>query len=185
MPKPNHITTKLGTSKYKYFLCDECHSEGKETYATHSSGKRSPDGIGYDMKCLCDKHQKEFEESVGITMNIKEVAEILNNNQYREELEGINEIELEKAGIVVVFGASDDLMEFRGAIHDEAGCWDGGTVKLEYFDKSATKSIEALWCKEDEYSFTYKTDIPHESFEILEDDLKYCRGIVFYKKDIY
>ena len=119
-------------------------------------------------------------------MNIKEVAEKINGNEYREELNGVSELVLKELGIVVVFGASDDLMEFRGAIYDEAGCYDGGVVKLNEVKNGATKSIEALWCKEDPYSFTYKTEIPHETFIIVEDGCDdYCRGIVFYLKDVY
>ena len=59
MLKPNHITRKLGSSKYNYYKCSECDEQ-----ASHSSGKRSSDGIGYNMKCLCDKHQKEFEKTL-------------------------------------------------------------------------------------------------------------------------
>jgi len=103
-------------------------------------------------------------------------------------------------GWVIVYGASDDLIEFDGAIVDEAGVYDGGEVK---FDKegflpsfedvehnpkdcqkwlkraSNTTTIEALWCKEERYSWTYKIDRPHETFEVMEDDEHYCRGIVF------
>ena len=34
------------------------------------------------------------------------------------------------AGLVIVFGASDDLLEFDGAIHDQFGCYNGGTAGL-------------------------------------------------------
>lgn len=34
------------------------------------------------------------------------------------------------AGLVIVFGASDDLMELRGAIDDEVGAWNGCTTSL-------------------------------------------------------
>jgi hypothetical protein len=51
----------------------------------------------------------------------KEVAEKLNGCNYRDEDSHFNEKELEEAGIIVLFGASDDLLEVRGAIHDEWG----------------------------------------------------------------
>ena len=44
--------------------------------------------------------------------------------------------------------------------------------------------IKALWCKEDDITWTYKTDIPHETFMIYEDDEAYCRGIVFLINDL-
>lgn len=104
-------------------------------------------------------------------------------------------------GIVIIFGYSDDLMEFRGAVDDEMGCYDGG---IAFFNKNGwvhnkcdaddcpyalenekrATPVEALWCKEENYSWTYKTDIPHEIFEVLEDGESYCRGIVFKLSDI-
>jgi hypothetical protein len=44
--------------------------------------------------------------------------------------------------------------------------------------KGLCKTIEAIWGK-DGYSWTYKTDIPHATFDIFEDGEKFCRGIVF------
>lgn len=98
-------------------------------------------------------------------------------------------------GLVVVFGASDDLMEFRGAIHDELGAYGGTTAYVTqsgllandcdnedcpHFEKmkATAKTIEACWDVEG-YSWIFKTDIPHATFEITEDDEPYCRGIVF------
>lgn len=126
-------------------------------------------------------------------MDIFEFAEKLNGREYRSEITRIEENEAKELGFVIVFGASDDLIEFSGAIDDEADCYDGGTI---HFDKNGIfeecdyvckyalaakklcKIIEAIWC-EGEYSWTYKTDIPHATFDILEDGEKYCRGIVF------
>lgn len=102
--------------------------------------------------------------------------------------------------LVVVIGASDDLMEFRGAINDEVGCWKGGVVYLDgygliendcddhecpYFLKLCKKAsfVHALWCYEPGISWTYKTDIPHATFNIMEDGDIYCRGIVFNLSD--
>lgn len=105
------------------------------------------------------------------------------------------------AGLVIVYGASDDLMEFEGAVNDEIGCFDGGSARVDakgivpdfdsldkddkdalrdYFRREAGgKLIEALWCAEPGYSWTYRTLIPHQTFEVVEDGEPYCRGIVF------
>lgn len=126
-------------------------------------------------------------------MNIKEYAEMLNGREYGYPQFTKEEIQIAKDnGFVIVYGASDDLMEFDGAIYEEAGCFDGGKV---YFDKTGavldeefenSKCIEALWCDDDTkdengglITWTYKTDIPHETFMIYEDGESYCRGIVF------
>lgn len=122
-------------------------------------------------------------------MTPKELAERLNGREYGSEIT-LEEMHIAKEfGLVVVFGASDDLMEFRGAIDDEGGCFGGGTV---YFDQNgvaqddeAIKSfeIEAIWGHEG-YSWVYETDIPHETFDILEEGWRYCRGIVFSVEDL-
>lgn len=53
-----------------------------------------------------------------------------------------------------------------------------------YQRKKNAKSIKALWCKEGDYSWTYSTDIPHATFEVVDDGKPYCRGIVFALSDI-
>jgi hypothetical protein len=138
-------------------------------------------------------------------MTKEELAERIDGIQYpcriHEELIQI----AQAAGLVIVYGASDDLMEFEGAHREEIGCYDGGfayvdqhgvlpdpewidddreAVQNYYHRKPNAKPIEALWCKEDGYSWTYKTDIPHATFEVMEDGEHYCRGIVFSLADL-
>ena len=125
-------------------------------------------------------------------MTIHEFAKSLNGNEYGDE--SWNEDEKAKElGFVVVFGASDDLCKLRGAINDEVGCYGGGKIYLNQgnifeeceedckYSKAAKekcKVIEAIWDK-DGYSWVYETDIPHATFDIMEDEEKFCRGIVF------
>lgn len=45
------------------------------------------------------------------------------------------------------------------------------------------KQIEAIWGK-DGISWQYKTDIPHATFNVMEDDEVYCIGIVFDIKEL-
>lgn len=95
-------------------------------------------------------------------------------------------------GIVIVFGASDDLMEFRGAIYDEFDCFEGGICYLdengsiiELPSGEGLNLITAVWCdKDSEWTWSYKTGIPHETFGMIDDGEKYCLGLVFYKKDL-
>ena len=128
-------------------------------------------------------------------MNIKEFAKMLDGREYDYPQFTKEELQIAKEnGFVIVSGASDDLMEFEGAIRDEAGCFDGGIV---YFDKNgvseekAANSIEALWCEDSIrdsdgslITWTYKTDIPHETFMILDVGESYCRAIVFSINDV-
>lgn len=97
-----------------------------------------------------------------------------------------------------MFGYSDDNVELRGYLDEEIGSYEGTTIYLDkdgIFDidcdmcasddcklfrqhMGRCKSIEAVW-DADGYSWVYKTDIPHETFDIYDDGEKCCRGIVF------
>lgn len=142
-------------------------------------------------------------------MNAKELAAKLTGREYRSEITSAEAILAKAAGLVVVFGASDDLVEFRGAIDDEMGAPGIVTVDSQgvlpdfevllddchgapdakerlrkYFKREGGQGIDALWDREEPYSWTFKTDIPHETFEIVEDGEPYCRGIVFALADL-
>ena len=128
-------------------------------------------------------------------MTPKELAAQLGTLQYHEEPSKELQEQAKAAGLVIVFGASDDLMEFRGAIDDELDAYDGGTAYLNeeglmrnrcededcpYFakEKAKARTILAEWAK-GEYSWSYKTDIPHETFQVFDEAEPYCLGIVF------
>lgn len=142
-------------------------------------------------------------------MTKEELAAKLNNIQYGVPISRATEAEAKASGLVIVYGASDDLMEFSGAFSEEVGAWNGATVNVdrqgvmavwneiddddrrdidfmrEYFKREGGgKSIEAIWAGEDGYSWAYRTDIPHATFEVLEDDDAYCLGIVFSLSDL-
>jgi hypothetical protein len=131
----------------------------------------------------------------------KQFAAKLVGATYRNVISKELAAEAKAAGLVVVYGMSDDLMEFDGAIYDELGGYNGETAYLTsagllqnecdhdecpHFEKlkEQAATIEALWCAEGDYSWTFKTDIPHETFEITEDGETYCRGIVFALADV-
>jgi hypothetical protein len=133
-------------------------------------------------------------------MNIKELAQMLDGREYGHEITQ-DEISLAKQNnLIVVFGTSDDLMELRGAIDDEIGCYKGGSAFIEtdgnildeaqcedcneckYFQVAKAKAheLKACWCENDVgASWTYDIDVPFESFNIMEDGELYCVGIVF------
>jgi len=54
-------------------------------------------------------------------ININSAAAALDGCEYRKEGNPDLFASMKEAGLVAVFGASDDLIEFRGAIDDEAG----------------------------------------------------------------
>ena len=124
----------------------------------------------------------------------EELAARLNGREYGSEITEKEEAEAKASGLVVIFGYSDDLMEFRGAIRDESDCYESGEVHLTpdgllinecdnkrcpYFKKIQLMfpKVIAVWNK-DGYSWIYETELPHSSFDVMEDGEKYCRGIV-------
>lgn len=137
-------------------------------------------------------------------MTREELAGKLDGNQYRNEISKKLEAEAKAAKLVVIFGASYDLIEFRGAIADEQGACDGTTVLIDsagllpardkiddddeleklFRRRKTAKELQVLWNREPEYSWTYETDIPHSTFDIIRDGDKYCRGIVLSLEDV-
>lgn len=115
--------------------------------------------------------------------DVKRIAERLKELKLEYPVEIPKEIleEAKNKGIVIVYGSSDDLMEFDGAIYDEVGAYEGGEcfVNGRGITEDGGKRIEALWHDEGNPCFTYMTDIPHETFYVWEDGEKYCVGIVF------
>lgn len=61
---------------------------------------------------------------------LKYVAKRLNMLPYRSEAKKEIVEFAKENGIVIVYGASDDLMELDGAIYDEFGCYEGGVCVL-------------------------------------------------------
>ena len=62
---------------------------------------------------------------------LKYVAKRLNMLPYRSEAKKEIVEFAKENGIVIVYGASDDLMELDGAIYDEFGCYEGGVCCLD------------------------------------------------------
>lgn len=132
-------------------------------------------------------------------MNAQELAAALNGREYGDEITTAEADVAKEFGLVVLFGASDDLAEFNGAICDEVGAYSGKSILLHdgklYDDeececdaakrernraKRQGRTIKAIWCATDDGpSWTYETDIPHATFKVMEDGEVYCVGIVF------
>ncbi len=128
-------------------------------------------------------------------MTKEELAEKLNGMEYADTCRR-NFLDEPIGSLVVVCGASDDLMQFYGAIRDELSCWNGGTARVTkdgllvnkcddencpYFAKEKLKAqtIDAIWNDTDQPAWTYETDIPHVTFEVWDEGERYCRGIIF------
>jgi hypothetical protein len=135
-------------------------------------------------------------------MNKEQFAKMLDGREYGNEITKDEEKIAKDNDLVVVFGYSDDNVEFCGAIHDEVGAYEGAELfvttrgVLEDHDdcecpycafeelKKGARKIEALWNSDDKHSWIFKTEIPHATFEIVEDGEPFCRGIVFNFSDL-
>lgn len=133
-------------------------------------------------------------------MTKEAAASALNYREYGDEGDKELFAAMKESGLVAVFGASDDLMEFRGAIYDEVGCYSGGAAYVTprgLFEQTCDNDrcphegklrdeavkIAAVWDR-DGYSWVYETEIPHVTFDIVEGADRYCRGIVFALSDV-
>lgn len=116
----------------------------------------------------------------------EQLAAQINGRQYRDELTRKESEQAETSNLLVIYGASDDLLEFRGMIEDEAGAWDGTKVWVTKDrdikeKKPSDKSFEvrALWCVDGKTSpWHIEVDVPYAEFLIMEDDDTFCRGVV-------
>lgn len=109
-------------------------------------------------------------------MTVEEFAAKLNGRQYGNEITEDEAILAENLDFLVVFGASDDLAELRGAIDGECDCFEGGVLKR---GEGRSLPIKAVWCPEGrDCSWAYETELPHAEFKIMEEDEVYCYGIV-------
>lgn len=132
-------------------------------------------------------------------MTKEKFAELLNGREIGNEITRDEELLARKHGLVIIYGASDDLAEIAGSIHDEAGIYEGGEIafldgdllqaecedddcphELKRYEKA--KIVKAIWGED--VPWTYEAPFPVARFSIMEDDEKYCEGIVFDYKEI-
>ena len=121
---------------------------------------------------------------------VKELAARLNGCEYGCEVGMEDEDFAEVRGLVIVYGYSDDNVELQGAVSDELGCYDGGEFWINHKGELAGsaqdgyKRVECVWCGPSGASWEYRTEIPHETFNVYEDGELYCVGIVFDLLDV-
>jgi len=130
-------------------------------------------------------------------MTKEEFAKMLDGRKYGMEIFPMESRMAKENGLVVVFGVSDDMMEFEGAILNEVSCYEGGTAYLDRYGlwtslcehedcpyakldrEKCEHTIMAVWDDVGEPSWSYETNIPHATFNIYCDGELYCVGIVF------
>lgn len=130
------------------------------------------------------------------------LAALLDGREIGDEITEDEAEAAKAAGLVVVYGASDDLCEMTGAIEEEYSGNDtlifvnGKFHKSEDIEEdkavlekyglrvSEGKYISPDWGQDEEFYWSYSTNIPHATFRIYEDgEGCYCKGIVFALSD--
>lgn len=128
----------------------------------------------------------------------EEMAKRLDNREYRDETTKQDTADAFQNGLVIIYGASDDLTYFDGVMADEAGAWGGAEHKVTSAKRILCKGdhdeeyrllgwtppeivmeVKAEWCPDGfEGSWRITPNIPFAPFDILEDGELYCRGAV-------
>lgn len=141
-------------------------------------------------------------------MTKEQLALSLNGRLIGQEITEAEERTAKQEGLLVIFGASDDLCELRGAIYHEIGApgdiliQDGVLLPeieddeakvlsrhslLEEMKKRRERALRvtACWCAvRGGPAWTYKTTAPHATFEVIEDGEVWCRGVVIDLKEL-
>ena len=83
-------------------------------------------------------------------MNKKELADKLNGLKRPFDVTRELKAQAARDGLVIVYGARDDLMEFRGAIHGEVDAYGGGVVSIPKSAHGFDLLEDSCECGEDE-----------------------------------
>lgn len=144
-------------------------------------------------------------------MTKEDMAALLNGREMGDEITDAEEVMALESRLFVIFGYSDDNVEIRGVDREEVGMYGGGTFRLgpaqvlkdwdeidtedkaecrRFFEtENVGKEIEAVWCEVDGICcdgicWTFKTEVPHATFDVMEDGEVWCRGIVISAEDL-
>lgn len=130
------------------------------------------------------------------TLTKEELAKILDEMDARDYRIERNARIAADNNLVIAYGASDDLLELKGAINDEIGAYDGGQAyikdgelvtpcdelceqhcpDLKQIEDTADAVIKAYW-DEGDCPWFIEANVPYAPFFIYEDG-PFCRGIV-------
>jgi hypothetical protein len=138
-----------------------------------------------------------------MSLTKESLAARLTGRESGSEITRDEEAEAKAAGLIVLFGYSDDNLELRGAVHDEVGCYASRrpvTVVVtadgvvEGWDENKNEEDAREWFRREmlpratvrvfyaigasAFTWSYEVDVPHATFEIFDGDEKFCFGVV-------
>jgi hypothetical protein len=129
-------------------------------------------------------------------------AKQFDGREYGSEVTPVESIALKAAGMVAMFGYSDDCVEFRGVIHDETSSGkicitttgrvlnedqlqalqsllDDGTLT-----KDLVPAVHTFKARHENDGWHITTLVPHAVFNVMESGEVFGRGIVFRISDL-
>lgn len=149
-----------------------------------------------------DRADADCERSDSVTK--EQLAAELDGMEYPGDLTQEQQSIANASGLMVLFGASDDLVEIYGVVRDEMGAGDDTMILLDdkgfvsqfrddawtdadmedwFSRRRKAKKVTARW-GQNGYSWTYETDLSHATFGIMEDGDPYCKGLVIDAADL-
>lgn len=136
-------------------------------------------------------------------MTVKDVALMLDGREYGSEVSPAEKIEFKKAGIVVMYGYSDDCIEFEGAVNTEIGIWfteripllNGvpfevpcATVEFETHRcpllKEVAKRLKYIKARFGINGWEFDADFPCKKFTVVEEGDACGVGLVYALADL-
>jgi hypothetical protein len=118
-----------------------------------------------------NKLDKELSREPIEKSKAEELAERLNNREYRSETETIDVDFAAENNLLIVYGASDDLMEVDGADEEEYGASVNDQIKFVCLNQDVTINVLS-------YPWSYSASHKFFKFDINEDGEKWSEGIV-------
>jgi hypothetical protein len=140
-------------------------------------------------------------------MNHAQFAQLLGTRQMGEEITPEEAALAKTHGLVVMFGAGDDVVQIRGAIKISKGVHKGrdfNITPIGLLPSWSEFTADGLMCSESScrayfemkdkgvhqitanqpdkgpWDWTFTTTIPHSTFDVFDDkDESFCQGIVF------
>lgn len=146
-------------------------------------------------------------------MTKERLAQLLDGREYRKEMTKEEEKAAKDNNLLVLFGASDDLLKIRGALHgEEDALWDYAMLfrgdsyaytdadtsphtaecnmllplSDDYDNDDNPRLIRVEWVPADRPGLSWRitSNLPFAPFTIREDGEPYCEGIVIDFDDV-
>jgi len=149
-----------------------------------------------------DDLEDDHTTSTGM-MTRDAAAAFLNGSEYADVGTPSHLRAMKAAGLVAVYGLSNDLIELRGAIDEEVEALRGGVVSIlpdgiidgsctqdhcPYRERLVRGASTVTGVFDDDaaqgHVWRFETDLPHTTFETLDNGEPFCLGVVVSLEDV-